>query len=94
MGVSIAHAESGFNPRSTNLSDPGGSFGVFQYAHGQAFGNAYDVDKSVAAYVRDVNAASVDARGLHGSILGQRFSTVGRHPDRGAAYLSGAQSYR
>jgi hypothetical protein len=92
MGVSIAHAESGFNPRSRNLTDPGGSFGVFQYAHGQAYGNAYDVDKSVSAYVRDVNAAAVDPKGLHGSILGRRFSTIGRHPAVGARYLGQAET--
>jgi len=89
-GVSVAPAESGFNPRSTNLSDPGGSFGVFQYSHGQAYGNAYDVDKSVAAFVRDANSAAGSAS-IRGSILGKRFSTIGMHPDVGTAYLGQAQ---
>jgi len=90
FGVSVAHAESGFNPKSTNLTDPGGSFGVFQYAHGQAYGNAYDVDKSVAAFVRDANSAAASGN-MHTSILGRRFSTIGSHPERGAAYLGGAE---
>ena len=29
----LAYKESGFNPRSTNLSDPGGSFGLLQVSH-------------------------------------------------------------
>lgn len=90
FGVSVAHAESGFNPKSTNLSDPGGSFGVFQYAHGQAYGNAYDVDKSVAAFVRDANSAAASGN-MHTSILGRRFSTIGSHPGVGARYLGQAE---
>ena len=89
-GVSVAHAESGFNPRSTNLSDPGGSFGVFQYSHGQAYGNAYDVDNSVKAFVRDVDSAAAGGM-IRGSTLAKRFSTIGNHPDVGAAYLGGAE---
>jgi len=89
-GVSVAHAESGFNPKSTNLTDPGGSFGVFQYAHGQAYGNAYDVDNSVRAFVRDANAAAAGGS-IRGSTLAKRFSTIGNHPDVGTAYLAGAQ---
>jgi hypothetical protein len=91
FGVSVAHAESGFDPKSANTSDPGGSFGVFQYAHNQVpGGNAYDVDASVQAFVRDANKSAGDLRGLRGGILGQRFSTIGKHPERGAAYLSQA----
>ena len=89
-GVSVAHAESGFNPKSTNLSDPGGSFGVFQYAHSQAYGNAYDVDNSVRAFVRDVDDAA-KGNAIKGSILARRFSTIGKHPDVGTAYLGGAE---
>jgi hypothetical protein len=85
FGASVAHAESGFNPRVKNLSDPGGSFGVLQYSHSQAYGNAYDVDNSVRAFVRDTNAS---VGGLRHGILGRRFSTIGSHPERGAAYLS------
>jgi hypothetical protein len=90
FGVSVAHAESGFNPRSANTSDPGGSFGVFQYGHGQVpGGDAYDVDASVKAFVRDANSSAASGS-LRGGILGQRFSTIGRHPERGAAYLTQA----
>jgi hypothetical protein len=88
FGTSVAHAESGFNPRTANTSDPGGSFGVFQYAHGQVpGGNAYDVDASVNAFVRDSEASQ---HGLRSGTLGKRFSTIGSHPERGAAYLSQA----
>jgi len=90
FGTSVAHAESGFNPRSTNLSDPGGSFGVLQYSHRQAYGNAYDVDNSVKAFVRDANASAASGS-LRGGILGRRFSTIGRNPGVGARYLGGAE---
>jgi hypothetical protein len=94
FGTSVAHAESGFNPRSANTTDPGGSFGVFQYGHKQVpGGNAHDIDASVKAFVRDANASSVDPRGLRGGILGRRFSTIGKHPGRGAAYLSHASEF-
>ena len=88
FGVSVAHAESGFDSRSENLSDPGGSFGIFQYSHEQAFGNAYDVDNSVRAFVRDANASTA---GLRDGILGRRFSTIGMHPSLGAAWLPEAR---
>jgi uncharacterized protein (TIGR02594 family) len=91
FALSVAHAESGFKPGTKNLTDPGGSFGIFQYAHSQVpGGNAYDVDASVKAFVRDAEKSAVDPRGLRGGILGQRFSTIGRHPERGAEYLSQA----
>ena len=90
-GTSIAHAESSFNPKDSNRSDPGGSSGVFQYSHQQAFGNAFDVDNSVKAFVRDANAAAVDPKGLRGSILGRRFSTIGKHPGLGTRYLNQAR---
>jgi hypothetical protein len=57
FGTAVANAESGFNPRSANTSDPGGSFGILQYAHGQVpGGNAYDTDASIAAFVRDAQS--------------------------------------
>jgi uncharacterized protein (TIGR02594 family) len=91
FALSVAHAESGFKPGTKNLTDPGGSFGIFQYAHSQVpGGNAYDVDASVKAFIRDAEKSAVDRRGLRGGILGQRFSTIGRHPERGAEYLSQA----
>jgi hypothetical protein len=78
FGTAVANAESSFNPKTRNTSDPGGSFGIFQYAHGQVpGGNAFDVDASVAAFVRD------SAGGIgRGSILARRFSTIGSHPER------------
>jgi hypothetical protein len=84
----VAKAESNFNPRSANTSDPGGSFGVLQYAHGQVpGGNAYDVNASISAFVRDAES-SVASGGLRGGILGRRFSTIGRHPERTVANLA------
>jgi hypothetical protein len=93
FGVSVAKAESSFNPATKNLSDPGGSFGVFQYAHGQVpGGNAYDVDASVKAFVRDAGGAAVHPGGIGGgrrgdSILSRRFSTIGRNPGASRQYL-------
>jgi hypothetical protein len=78
FATGVAKAESNFNPRSANTSDPGGSFGVLQYAHNQVpGGNAYDTDASIAAFVRDA------AHGVGpGSLLARRFSTIGSHPER------------
>jgi uncharacterized protein YoxC len=93
FGVSVAHAESGFNPNTKNLSDRGGSFGVFQYAHNQVpGGNAYNTDASIDAFVRDANSSAASGS-LRRGMLGQRFSTIGRHPDRGAAWLGNAARY-
>jgi len=80
--TATAKAESNFNPRSANTSDPGGSFGVLQYAHGQVpGGNAYNTDASIQAFIRDA-MSSTRSGSLRGGILGQRFSTIGRHPER------------
>lgn len=90
FGTAVAKAESGFNPRVKNLSDPGGSFGIFQYAHNQVpGGNAYNVDASIKAFVRDAES-SAEAGTLRGGILGQRFSTIGSHPERIAKHLGEA----
>jgi hypothetical protein len=92
FGTAVAEAESGFDPRSQNLSDPGGSFGVFQYAHGQVpGGNAFDIDSSVAAFVRDSVASQSD---LESGLLGQRFSTIGRHPERTISKIGGVSGTR
>jgi hypothetical protein len=89
FATAVAAAESGFNPRSQNLTDPGGSFGIFQYAHGQVpGGNAFDIDSSIAAFVRD-SEASVRS-GLRAGILGKRFSTIGSHPERTSQRLGEA----
>jgi len=80
----VAKAESNFNPRSTNTSDPGGSFGVLQYAHNQVpGGNAYDTSASISAFIRDAQQA-MRSGGIRspGSLLRQRFSTIGSHPER------------
>jgi hypothetical protein len=90
FGTAVASAESGFNPNEKNLSDPGGSFGIFQYAHSQVPGrNAYDVDASVKAFVRDAES-SAKSGSLGGGILGRRFSTIGSHPERTASRLGEA----
>jgi D-alanyl-D-alanine carboxypeptidase len=90
FGTACCDAESGFNPRSANTSDPGGSFGIFQYAHNQVpGGNAFDVDASVAAFVRDAES-SVESGSLRHGILGRRFSTIGQHPSSTIAKLAEA----
>ena len=82
FGTAVAKAESNFNPRTANTSDPGGSFGILQYAHGQVpGGNAYNVDASISAFVRDAQQ-SVGVGSLERGLLGRRFSTIGRHPER------------
>jgi hypothetical protein len=79
FGTGVAKAESSFNPATSNLSDPGGSHGILQYAHGQVpGGNAHNVDASIAAFVRDAGKGGV----TRGSLLGRRFSTIGSHPER------------
>jgi hypothetical protein len=83
----VAKAESSFNPNLPGpKGDPGGSHGLFQYAHGQVpGGNAFDPDASIAAFVRDSKTSA--QQGLRGSILGRRFSTLGSHPERTVAQL-------
>ena len=89
FGTAVADAESSFDSRTRNTSDPGGSYGIFQYAHSQVpGGNAYDVDASCSAFVRDCEASAHG--GLQAGILGKRFSTIGRHPDRTKAKLGEA----
>lgn len=55
-GVALAKQESDFNPKSTNLSDPGGSYGLYQFNQKQfgLNGNAYDPAASTEAFVRSV----------------------------------------
>jgi len=80
----VAKAESNFNPRSANTSDPGGSFGVLQYAHNQVpGGNAYDTNASIQAFIRDAQQA-IQSGGIRSpaSLLRRRFSTIGSHPER------------
>jgi hypothetical protein len=91
FATSVAKEESSFNPNTKNLSDPGGSFGVFQYAHGQVpGGNAFDVDSSIKAFVRDAES-SASGGNIRGGILGKRFSTIGRHPERAERSLMKTQ---
>jgi hypothetical protein len=91
FGTAVAASESEFNPKAKNLGDPGGSFGVFQYSHSQVpGGNAYDIDASVNAFVRDSESSVQSGRGLRGGILGRRFSTIGSHPQSVANRLAEA----
>ena len=93
FATSVAKAESGFNPKTDNPGDPGGSSGVFQYAHGQVpGGNAYNTDKSIEAFIRDSERSMKETGALRGDpmmrggkkswsgLLGARFSTIGNHP--------------
>lgn len=89
FGAAVANEESSFNPQTKNPGDTGGSWGVFQYAHGQVpGGNAFDVDASVDAFVRDSKASVEKGIGItnskdpEGSILDRRFATIGNHPER------------
>jgi hypothetical protein len=88
FAMAVCDAESGFDPQTQNLADKGGSFGIFQYAHGQVpGGDAFNIDASIAAFVRD----SVTSQGdLEGGLLGKRFSTIGLHPERTISRLGGS----
>jgi hypothetical protein len=89
FGVAVAKEESSFDPKTKNLGDAGGSFGVFQYSHQQVPGNnAYDVDASVKAFVRDSNQAAKNPGGFGNygergsSIMANRFNVIGIRPQR------------
>jgi hypothetical protein len=91
FGTAVASAESGFNPNLPGpANDPGGSHGLFQYAHGQVPGrNAFDPDASVKAFIRDTES-SVRSGSIRGGILGPRFETIGAHPERTTSRLGEA----
>jgi murein DD-endopeptidase MepM/ murein hydrolase activator NlpD len=76
FGTAVAAEESGFRPGESRVTSRESSYGIFQYDHNQAYGNAYDVDNSVRAFVRDSNDAANSGK-LDGSTLARRFSTIG-----------------
>jgi hypothetical protein len=91
FGTAVAAQESSFNPRSTNLNDPGGSFGVFQYAHNQVpGGNAYNVDASVARFVSD-SADAVAHGGIqsHDGMIWRLFGSI-RRPQEALSHMDEA----
>jgi murein DD-endopeptidase MepM/ murein hydrolase activator NlpD len=77
-GMMVAAAESDYNPKTAVSNAKEQSFGIFQYNHPQVpGGNAFDVDASVKAFVRDSESSMKSHGGFGpGSILYQRFSTV------------------
>jgi hypothetical protein len=79
--TAVASAESSFNPNEGPPNRTETSYGILQYDHGQAYGNAYSVSNSIRAFIRD-SESSVRSGSLRRGILGQRFSTIGNHPDR------------
>src|SRR5215469_5919598 len=93
FGLAIAKQESDLDARSTNLEDPGGSYGLFQfsqtgqpkYTNGE---DQYDPQKSADAFVRSVEQLV----GGKGSIahMGVTFGSILR-PHEAGQYLEGAQ---
>src|SRR5215469_6213008 len=93
FGLAIAKQESDLDARSTNLEDPGGSYGLFQfsqtgqpkYTNGE---DQYDPQKSADAFVRSVEQLV----GGKGNIahMGVTFGSILR-PHEAGQYLEGAQ---
>lgn len=91
FGTAVAAAESDFNPNQGPPSRTEKSYGIFQYDHTQVPGrNAFDVDASVKAFVRDSEQSS-QFKDVRQGLLGQRFSTIGSHPDRTVARMGQAE---
>jgi hypothetical protein len=92
FGTAVAAQESDFNPRSTNLSDPGGSFGVFQYGKGQVpGGDPHNVDASVTQFVTDSKDA-MEHGGItsHKGMIWRRFGSI-RRPNEALSRMGEAQ---
>jgi hypothetical protein len=80
FGTAVANAESSFNPNEGPPNSHETSYGLFQYDHKQVpGGNAFNPDASIAQFITDAESS---AHGLGSGILGQRFSTIGSHPER------------
>jgi hypothetical protein len=93
FALAVAKQESDLNARSTNLADPGGSYGLFQfsqkgqpqYTNGE---DQYDPQHSADAFVRAVEQLV----GPKGKIdnLGVTFGSI-RRPNEAGQYIAGAQ---
>lgn len=90
-----AKQESGLDTNSTNLSDPGGSFGLFQFNQSQfgLNGNAYDPNASADAMVKATEHYAMNPQGnKYGTgigALGATFSSI-RDPNKTIKHLDWA----
>ena len=92
FGLAVAKQESGFNTRSYNASDPGGSAGLFQFGQGQTQftkgGDQFNPQESADAFVRSVEHYVANK----GSVanMGETFGSI-RRPNEAGQYISYAQ---
>jgi hypothetical protein len=79
FGLAVAKQESGLNPRSQNLTDPGGSFGLFQFNQSQfgLHGNAFDPTASADAFVRSAEKLASGPGGIGAGTKGGMGSIFG-----------------
>lgn len=91
FGLAVAKQESDLNPRSVNLADPGGSYGLFQFGTGQTQftggRDQFNPQNSADAFVR-----SVEHYVSNGNVanLGATFGSIAR-PNEAGQYISYAQ---
>jgi Transglycosylase SLT domain len=78
FGLAVAKQESGLNPRSQNLNDPGGSFGLYQFNQHQfgLHGNAFDPEASTNAFVASAEHYAMGKAGVGG--MGATFGSIKR----------------
>src|SRR4029077_16072797 len=93
FALAVAKQESDFDTRSTNLRDPGGSYGLFQFSqkYNQQFtrgGDQYNPQASADAFVRAVEYYL----GNKGRVanMGKIFGSILR-PNEAGQYIAGAQ---
>jgi hypothetical protein len=93
FGLAVAKQESDLNTRSTNLADPGGSYGLFQFSQKTQpqftkGGDQYDPQQSADSFIRAVQHYLANK----GSVanLGDIFGSI-RRPNEAGQYIAGAQ---
>ena len=92
FGLAVARQESGFNAKSYNPHDPGGSAGIFQFGQGQTqFTDGVDQfnpQGSADAFIKSVKHYVIN----HGDIasMGETFGSI-RRPDEAGQYIPWAQ---
>ena len=97
LGVAVAKQESGFNTRSYNSTDPGGSKGLFQFGQGQTRftkgGEQFDPQQSADAFVRSAEhyvGGGGNKYGTGVAALGATFGSI-RRPGEAGQYIPYAQ---
>ena len=92
FGVAVAKQESGFNTRSYNASDPGGSAGLFQFGQGQTYltkgTDQFNPQASADTFVRSVERFAKGKQGIGGMSI--TFGSI-RRPHETTQHLPYAQ---